>query len=228
MRNVVLGLLLANLLLLIWQRWILPPAAEDPYALPGGREPSLLLMNPVLSRSAPARSASDAAPPAPGCRRIGPFGQAESSRLAADRLTEKNLKVFRYSQAGKIWTGHWVQVPGLESRAAANQVLRSLAAGGLSDAYLINEDGSYLVSLGVFRSAAGAKKVSAQAKKANIDAATVDRYRTGTEYWLVIDDPAGVGVNLGELGSLGNDILRSELAPCSVPVDSDRADDSLE
>ncbi len=228
MRNLVLGLLLANILVLIWQRWVLPPAAEDPYALPGGRVPSLLLMNPAPAKSEPARAASTGLPPAPRCRRIGPFSQAETSRIAADRLTAKKLKVFRYSQAGKIWTGHWVQVPGLASRAAADQVLRSLAAVGLNDAYLINEDGGYLVSLGVFRSAAGAKKVSALARKAKIDALTIDRYRTGTEYWLVVDDPAGVGVNMGELGSLANDILRSEAAPCSVPLDGGQAADSLE
>ena len=208
MRNLFLVLLLANLLLLAWQRWVLPPPSDDPYALAGARSPQLALLTP-------ATPVSDRPPAsAPGCVRIGPFEDPEISREAADRLAAEDLGVFRYSESGEIWVGHWVQVIDLDGRDEAEAALDRLAEVGRSDAYIVRGDEGYRISLGVFRSLEGAESVANEAVRAGLTTLTTDRFRTGAEYWLLVDDRSGGMPDLAALGLSGQDILRTEPAPC--------------
>lgn len=221
MRNLFLLLLLANLLLLGWQRWVMPPAAEDAYALAGTRSPQLALLAPA----APPETAQTAIA---GCVRIGPFEDPAVSREAADRLSAENLDVFRFSESGEIWVGHWVQVIDLAGRDEAEAALDSLAAVGRSDAYIVRGDDGYRISLGVFRSLEGADSVANEAVGAGLTTLTTDRFRTGTEYWLLVDERAGALPDLAALGLSGRDILRSEPAPCRDSGDGGQGRDSLE
>ena len=222
MRNLFLLLLLANLLLLAWQRWVLPPPAEDPYALAGTRSPQLALLAPA----APAPGAAQ--PGVAGCVRIGPFEDPAVSREAADRLVAEDLDVFRYSESGEIWVGHWVQVIDLDGRDEAEAALDRLAEVGRSDAYIVRGDDGYRISLGVFRSLEGAESVANEAVRAGLTTLTTDRFRTGTEYWLLVDERAGSLPDLAALGLSGRDILRSEPAACREAGDGGPQRDSLE
>ncbi len=225
MRNLFLALLLANLLVLAWQRWIAPPAADNPFALAESRSPQLaLLPGSADTRLADSGAANDAA----GCFRVGPFQEPEKSRAAADSLTAEGMQVFRYSESGEIWVGHWVQVIDLEDRAAAEVALDRLAAVGRRDAYIVRGDDGYRVSLGVFRSLEGAESVSNQAVKAGLTTLTTDRFRAGSEYWLLVDNPGGGSPDLAALDLSDQAIVRSEAAPCrDLPV-GESAPDSLE
>jgi len=207
LRNLFLLLLLANLLLLAWQRWVMPPPAADAYALDGDRSPQLALLVPTAP---PAAVEQDTA----GCVRIGPFEDPAVSREAADRLTAEDLDVFRYSESGEVWVGHWVQVIDLDNRDEAEAALDRLAKVGRSDAYIVRGEDGYRISLGVFRSMDGADSVANQAVRAGLTTLTTDRFRAGTEYWLLVDERAGALPDLAALGLSGEDILRSEPAPC--------------
>ena len=208
MRNLFLVLLLANLLLLAWQRWVVPPPADDPYALAGARSPGLVLLAPTSAP--PGGAPADTS----GCVRIGPFEDPAVSREAADRLSSENLDVFRYSESGEIWVGHWVQVIDLDGREEAEAALDRLAEVGRSDAYIVRGDEGYRISLGVFRSLDGAESVANEAVAAGLTTLTTDRFRTGTEYWLLVDERAGGIPDLAALGLSGRDILRAEPAAC--------------
>ena len=225
MRNLFLALLLANLLVLAWQRWIAPSAADDPFALADSRSPRLaLLARNEDTPPADPGAANDAA----ACFRVGPFQEPEKSRAAADLLAVEGMQVFRYSESGEIWVGHWVQVIDLQDRAAAETALDRLASAGRRDAYIVRGDDGYRVSLGVFRSLEGAESVSNQALKAGLTTLTTDRYRAGSEYWLLVDNPAGGSPDLAALDLSDQAILRSEAAPCrDFPV-GESVPDSLE
>jgi hypothetical protein len=220
-RNLFLLLLLANLLLLAWQRWVMPPPAEDAYAPTGARSPQLALLAPT---SPPDEAQADG----PGCVRIGPFEDPAVSREAADRLAGEDLDVFRYSESGEIWVGHWVQVIDLNGREEAEAALDRLAEVGRSDAYIVRGEDGYRISLGVFRSLEGADSVANEAVRAGLTTLTTDRFRTGTEYWLLVDERASGLPDLAVLGLSGQDILRSEPAPCRDGGDGGPERDSLE
>jgi len=198
----------------------MPPPAEDPYALGDARSPQLALLAPEPPGAAQTVVA--------GCFRIGPFEDPGVSREVADRLAADNLGVFRYSESGEIWVGHWVQVIDLDGRDEAEAALDRLSEVGRSDAYIVRGDEGYRISLGVFRSLDGAESVANEAVRAGLTTLTTDRFRTGTKYWLLVDERAGALPDLAALGLSGQDILRSEPAPCRDGGNGGTELDSLE
>lgn len=221
LRNLFLALLLANLLVWAWQRWVVPPEAADALALQASREPELVL----LSR-APARLAEGAAGT---CLRVGPFAEAVAVRAAQQQVRNRGLPVTVEGEAVEIWVGHWVQVPGLSDRGTANAARDALVAAGLADAYVVRADGGFKISLGVFRERDRADRVARIARGAGFDAVTADRTRDGEEYWLQVGPMAGASLDLAGLEPAADRILRSETGACpGPPPDSGPAPDSLE
>ena len=224
MRNLFLLLLLANLLVLGWQRWVAPPTVPEPRSFGDSRTPTLML----LSSPAQARNDANQGSSPRGCTRIGPFRDASASREAADRLSGDGRPVFRYSESGEIWVGHWVQTLELADRPQADAALDRLAKAGRRDAYIVRGDSGYRISLGVFRSREGADRVAEQASDAGLETEISDRFRTGTEYWLLLQDRGGAGPDLAELGLSGSDILRAEPSECVPALLGPAGVDSIE
>jgi len=225
MRNLVLALVLANLLVLAWQRWIVPPPAADALALQAVREPELVLLKPAM---APAAAVAVASSPG-ACIRIGPFASAESAADGAAVLSARGLDPSSQVEAAEVWVGHWVQVAGLPDRQAAAQAREALVAAGVKDAYIVQDSPGYKISLGVFRDLARAERVARLARGAGYPVETIDRFRTGEEHWLVLLTPGGAPPALQELAPGDDRILRSEPAACAgLPADSKEPGDPLE
>ena len=221
MRNLVLLLVLANLLVLAWQRWIVPPPAADPLQLQAQREAELVLIK--------AEPPSGATPSGAGraCLRVGPFATDEQAAAAAAGLRSQGLSATARTEAGEVWVGHWVQVPDLASRAAAAEARDALVAAGVADAYVVRADGDYKISLGVFRERTRAERVARLARGAGFEVLTTDRTRAGEETWLWLEP--GETPDLRALAGPGDQILRSEPAPCTAgPADSGAGANPLE
>lgn len=221
LRNLVLFLLLANALVWAWQRWIVPPEATDALELQASRAPELVLLNPAPG--------SAFAGPAATCLRVGPFAAAAEAEQGAEKIAARGLPTELEAEPVEIWVGHWVQVPDLGSRSAANEALEDLMAAGLSDAYVVRTDSGFKVSLGVFRDRDRAERVARMARGAGFDAMTTDRTKDGEEFWLLVGPMAGAGLDLAGLEPAGDRILRSEAVGCPAgTADSEPGPDSLE
>jgi hypothetical protein len=221
MRSFVLLLLLANLLVLAWQRWIVPPDAPDALALQARRSPELALARPA---AAPGRLAGPL-----NCARIGPFTDAATARRGAGLLADRGVAGSVEAEPVEVWLGHWVQVPGLANRAAADGARDGLVAAGLKDAYVVRADDGFKVSLGVFRDRGRADRVAQIARGAGFEVLMTDRTRDGEEFWLVAESAGIVTGDFAALAAAGDRILRSE--PVACPPDAGRGDprtDSVE
>lgn len=221
MRNIALVLLLSNLLLLAWQRWVVPP--EQPRGrLELSQDYSDLVYMP---RPGSTPAADDpilgTTPLTPDsrvrCLRIGPFGRESDALRVRDGLEGGGVAVQQTSEQGDIWVGHWVTVKGLETRENARKALASLAANGMQDAYIVSE-GAPTISLGVFRKRASVDIVAGKARALGFVVETTDRLRPGTNYWL---DTQLTGTQALPLRLILQDmgqILRSETIACPEPA----------
>ncbi len=228
LRNLSIGLLLANLLLYAWGRWIMVPDVVDPLAYGGVTEAQLVLVKPNES-AAPANSE----PRQIGvrCFRLGPFSSADAATVIGNQLSSRGLTVKSSSEPGRTWVGHWVQVLDLPDLAAAQQALKVLVSGGITDAYISNREPTIDISLGVFRGRRGAEDVIRLARSVGYTPETIDRYRDGIEFWLEVTTPTDQSADLVAMNLADSQIIRIEERQCgedSVTVGGDDGYDSLE
>jgi hypothetical protein len=242
-RNLFLGLLLANILLFAWNRWIVPAprsAAAGVSLVPAPREaaapatslppdeaiaaapaspepPASASASAVLPQVAPPPGA--APPPGPGdtCVQVGPLPAAEAAAELARSLASRRIPAATIARDTQVWVGNWIQVGGFASPAAADEARRRLVAGGLADAYLMQEGAEPVISLGVFREKERADRVAAIARGLGFNPVSTNRYRPAVEYWLLARIPVagarpGDGLPLPRSG-----LLRVEPAECPRP-----------
>ena len=240
-RNLIMGLLLANILLFAWGRWIVAPDADDAWMPEEARESRLELM------ARPNRLDGISAPGGASCFRLGPFTTVDAAAAVNSRLSARGLAVNRSSELGRIWVGHWVQLNDLPDEEMAGQVVNALVRGGISDAYIFSREPTVDISLGVFRGREGADDVIRLARKLGYTTISADRFRDGTEHWVEIelqadDSSTGPSIGLPDLADLRigpeqngqAQIIRIEERSCRPAVvvmrgnDSDDANDSLE
>ena len=236
MRNIILPLILANLLVLAWTKWISPGEVADPMHLAGRdaspRETRLVLYVPARVSADFAESAPSLLPAAATrrCQRIGPFDDTERAAAVANQLGGRGLTVDIEQETGEIWIGQWVQIMDLGSAAAAREAVNRLAGVGLKDAYVVRTEPTIDISLGVFRGSEGADHVIGLSRKAGLEPTGTDRYRSGTQYWVNVDSLDARSLDLTEVQGPTSQILRSETVACRPTADSvaGSAGDSLE
>jgi len=208
LKNVVLGLLLANILLLAWKSWVVPSEVADP----AGMEP-MGGQRLVLLRDSPAET-DPALPDEGSCTRMGPFADVEMADAVGGQLESDGLKVRRTSQAGQIWVGYWVQLVDLKTAENARQTKDRLSSAGLPDAYIFQNEPTINISLGVFRSRKGAERVAGLAQGLGLRPQMTDRYQPGVEHWLMVESRDGPGLSLRDIKLGSTQILRTEAVSC--------------
>ena len=203
MKNLLLILLLANILYLLWgvfhsqgdkpgieivnendlgptlsvaeQRQSESP--ESTGAVLGSAEPSELAA--VVGRS---------------CVSIGPFRSSSEADEAQMRYLGDGMEVGRRSPLGRIFVGHWVQIPDVPSRDEADRIVQRLHEAGLSDAYFVETvDEGLKISLGVFGVLESAERVELEARSQGFPAEIAPRFSEGTIYFVDIGLPSGRG-----------------------------------
>jgi hypothetical protein len=238
MRNMIMGFLLANLLLLAWGRWIVAPDVDDPWAFEGATEARLVLIERA-GRVAVARD--EPAPEGERCFRLGPFPSDNAAAGVGDRLSARGLPVERKSETGPVWIGHWVQLLDLPGDQEARQAVDRLVNGGISDAYIYSRVPTIDISLGVFRGRDGADNVIRVARGLGFTVEMTDRFRDGIAFWIEVRAPADQPPDLADLPVAQSEsgeaqIIRVEERSCAIPATEDpedngdgtQGDDSLE
>jgi hypothetical protein len=209
LKNIVLALLLANILLLAWKRWVVPPDAEFPDEFAVVAERQLVALN------APGRSPAEQPPEEGRCTRIGPFADVGMADSVGEQLESDAFEVSRMSQAGQIWAGYWVQLVDLKTPDAAARILDRLIVAGLRDAYVFQLKPVINISLGVFRSRKGAERVAGVARNLGLAPEMTDRFQPGVEHWLTVESRGEKALSLSNVKLGATQILRSEAIPCA-------------
>ena len=225
MRNLFLMLVLANLFLLAWHFWVEPAPAVGPAT----DQPGLAVFNQPLAPPAATAGRPASAPVSPpdlaptdsaGCLRVGPWADGAAAQQAGQRLSARGVQAVPIARETRLWLGHWVQISGFASPAAAEVARQRLIAGGLADAYLMQDGTRPILSLGVFRERARADQVAGTARRLGFEVDLRARYRPAVEQWLLIRPRVEQQLRPEDL-QLGDDrILRMESAPCEAASDT--------
>ena len=92
LRNIVLGLLLANILVFTWNRWVVPRDAAYPDRLGKVSEPQLVLLSDGSSPEVSVVSDSLTGDK-DRCTRIGPFADVEVADSVARQLNIQTVRL---------------------------------------------------------------------------------------------------------------------------------------
>lgn len=202
MRNLVFLLILANGLFWAWEHWLRPQSGSERAAVPvqegltlvsevdADAETSLgANLDPATTGDAAAEITVAAAAPESlrRCVSLGPFRDLPEAASIGATLKRSGLAPKQRVGEGDIWIGYWVHIDNLSSRAQAEQVLRGLREGGVTDSYIVSEDGGHGISLGVFSEIKRAGTRREQVKKLGFDPVVTDRSRRGTVYWVDVE-----------------------------------------
>ncbi|HXA35977.1 MAG TPA: hypothetical protein VNW26_06560 [Steroidobacteraceae bacterium] len=154
------------------------------------------------------------------CITVGPFRDVSEAAHAAATLRGGGYDPRQRVADGDVWAGVWVYLPLPPSRAAGDQILAKLKAGGVDDALEMPgpNDGS-VISLGLFSEPKRAQARVAQAQALGFNPGIADRKRTGNVYWIDIDlKPTDSLLNPADLQGEAGHIVRLEVKGCpSIP-----------
>jgi hypothetical protein len=150
------------------------------------------------------------------CISVGPFRDVSEAAHAATTLRGGGYDPRQRVADGDIWAGVWVYLPLPSSRAAGDQILTKLKAGGIDDALEMPgpNEGS-VISLGLYSEPKRAQARVAQAQALGFNPGIADRKRTGDVYWIDIDlKPTDGLLNPADLQSEGGRIVRLQVKGC--------------
>ena len=236
MRNIIFVLVLLNFLVFAYQHWVLAPDTEfDAFRLEE-EVPGLTLVNPVPAEADPDLPAlqvdsavgdvatvnladNDSAPveaqrPADRCLKLGPFSRIADAADVRKSLEDRGMTVSQTTEEGQVWMGHWVQVVDLPSPAAAEEARAVLADGGITDVYVLPNDPSNRISLGVFRLRSSASRLVKQAFEMGLNTRVDDRYQPGSNHWLRVRMAGDSNLKPGEFKGDAGQIVRTETIAC--------------
>jgi hypothetical protein len=150
------------------------------------------------------------------CISVGPFRDVSEAAHAATTLRGGGYDPRQRVADGEVWAGVWVYLPLPPSRAAGDQTLAKLKAGGIDDALEMPgpNEGS-VISLGLYSEPKRAQARVAQAQALGFNPGIADRKRTGNVYWIDIDlKPTDSLLNPADLQSDAGRIVRLEVKGC--------------
>ncbi len=128
------------------------------------------------------------------CVTIGPLREQTDADAALLEYSGEGMKANGRSTVAEVFVGHWVQIRDIASDSVANDMLETLADGGLAEAYVVRTDEEGLkISLGVFDDMDGAEKVELQARSLGFVADISPRMAERAVYYVDIGLPPGRG-----------------------------------
>lgn len=214
MRILALLLLLANIAMYCWARYVAAPQVtlvSTPVPIHSSDVPSLALVH-ESSQSQPATNLEHA-----DCVSVGPIEDETKAGALAERLQAAGLTSTQHIEIKDEFAGYWVTMDKFANKAQAEKVLQQLHEGGISDAYIFTDEvPSQVLSLGLFSERTRAEARREAAAKLGFEASINDRTRKIQSYWLdVMLQSAGQTLD-AELLKSGNadDIVRLQTKAC--------------
>ena len=178
MRSAFFLLVLANLVFFVWAQGYLGGQET-------GREPQRLAeqLHPEKLKLSP--------PPLPqGCKRIEGLAAKDMERLQP-LIQEGGLATS--VQTTEEAPSYWVNIPGLPGKDAAERKTAELKVRGVADFHVMQaEGGTFVVSLGIFRSESGANDFLLGLNKKGVKSARVDKRKGASATRLEVRGAADI------------------------------------
>ena len=202
MRNILMLLVLANVLYFLWDRFVEIPDESGVVVVDESQlGPPLAVSKTTVAEAATSVGAvlgsgkpSDlAAVVGRSCVSIffKTNGEADGAIAAYE---SEGMRASLRSTQGQVFVGNWVLIRKIPDRETGNAMIEKLSEGGLTDAYLDDDDdGTYLISLGLFGEMPGAERIELQAKSLDLPAEIIQRMRDATIFYVDIGLPPGKG-----------------------------------
>ncbi len=195
-------LVLANVLYFLWDRFIAEPDQSGVAVVDESQlGPPLVVSKTTIAEAATSVGAllgsgkpSDLAAVV-GRSCVSIFfkrnGEADSAVAAYE---SEGMRASLRSTQGQVFVGHWVQIRAIPDRQIGNGMIEKLEAGGITDAYLMDDDdGKFKISLGLFGEMSRAEKIEIQAKSLDLPADISPRMQDATIFYVDIGLPPGKG-----------------------------------
>ena len=194
MKNLLLILVLADILIMMWGAFQSPD-----------REPGVTVVNeadlgPLLEiANIETMPGSDDRSPieaniGPFCLSIGPFTVDVDADSTLLQYASEGMRTALRSTREEIFVGHWVQIRNIASDSNANTMLATLKDGGLPDAYPVRTDEEGLkISLGLFGDLERAEKIELQARSVGLPAVISPRIAERDVKYVDVRLPPGKG-----------------------------------
>jgi len=150
------------------------------------------------------------------CTTVGPFADLADASHAQAALRTGGFAPRQRLEQGELWVGYWVSVQNLESRTAAESVVKTLSDSGIKDVYLMpGSDPANVLSLGVFSDYHRAERRAQEIRALGFEPRIDDRKRAGSVYWLDVDLPEpGKSIDTSIFQTGPGKIMRLELRGC--------------
>ncbi|SEO96228.1 SPOR domain-containing protein [Aquisalimonas asiatica] len=152
---------------------------------------SLRLLSEVPADEPPEPEPDDEAPDVTAddngleCFSVAGLDRTDAEALAATVRTAGDVaRVLEVED--RDFVGYWVYVPPHATMADAQETMAELADQGISDYGYVGGDDEHAVSLGVFSTRDRAAEREAEIRDLGIDTEIGERYRTATEYTLLV------------------------------------------
>jgi len=201
MRLFVIGLVILNLAYFIWQGLgDKEQTPEKPAIARGTAEvPLLLRLNEVDNPPSPTSPVPTAlqlpgeqpvtspAPMVPGryCYTLGPFVDAEIVEQTKGQLLASGVTADIRETKERKQRGYWVYLPSFPSREEALAASRELAANGLRDYFIINDEkNKHAISLGLFSKKRGSERRLEEVQAMGFEPKLETRFREEKVFWL--------------------------------------------
>ena len=114
------------------------------------------------------------------------FRERPEAESALDEYRSAGMRASLRSAQGEIFIGNWVQILNIPSRDAGNLMLRELQDGGISDVILLQDDGEYKISLGLFGEASGVERMELQARSLGMEPEILPEVRNAMLHYVDI------------------------------------------
>jgi hypothetical protein len=154
------------------------------------------------------------------CTSVGPFADLPQAAQAQASLRNAGFQPRQRMEQGEIWAGYWVSVQGLATREAAEAALKTLAANGIADVYLMpGSDPPNVLSLGVFSDYQRAQRRVDEVRAIGLTPRIDDRKRAGSVFWIDVDlQEPGQIIDSSIFQADPGKITRLEMRACPPPA----------
>jgi len=222
MRNLLMMLILANVLYFMWDRFVEKPEQIGVAVIDENRlGPPLVISKMAIAGAATSvgavlgsgRPSGLAAVVGRSCVSITFRKSAEAGSALAE-YRDTGMRASLRSARGEVFIGHWVQIRNIPDRETGNRMLALLDAGGISDVILIESDGAYKISLGLFGEVSRAERRELEARSLDLPADVTPRMQDAQLYFvdLALLPGQGAGAMIERYGE--DRVLLREKATC--------------
>lgn len=201
MRNILMLLVLANVLYFLWDRFVEVPNQSGVVVVDESQlGPPLTVSKTNVAEAATSVGAvlgsgkpSDLAAVV-GRSCVSIFFRTEKDADGAIATYEsEGMRTGLRGTRAQVFVGHWVLIRDIADRVSGNAMVEKLHSGGIADAYLTEDDGSFLISIGLFGEMPRAERMELQARSLDLPVEIIQRMTEQNVFYVDIGLPPGKG-----------------------------------